>query len=72
MSDQGNPGVLLRGDDGSHYFIPAGDLSQYAVDAEPDTADRVAGAAPRVDAFSVAQTESESTVAFMPIVERTA
>lgn len=70
MSDDGTPGVLLRGEDGSHYFIPHTDLSQYTVGAEPDTADRVAAAAPRVDAYTVHRAGgSDDRVAFFPMPE---
>ena len=30
MTDENPHGVLLKGADGSHYFIPTSDLSKYA------------------------------------------
>jgi hypothetical protein len=54
MNDETQSGVLLKGADGSHYFIPAADLSQYAAgDVPQDAADDVARTAPRLDAFSI-------------------
>ena len=72
MTDEGTKGVLLRSDDGSHYFIPHTDLQQYAVsDASDDLGDKVAQAAPRVDAFTVtrSETEEDTAVAFVPMTE---
>jgi len=71
MNDPSAPGVLLKSEDGSHYFIPYSDLSQYAAH-HPNEAD-VASEAPRVDAFSVSRTGSEAysaaAVAFPPFPE---
>ena len=54
MSDEKTPGVLLKSDEGNHYFIPAADLSQYAVgDLPAGVSEGVATAAPQVHAFSV-------------------
>jgi hypothetical protein len=71
MTDERTPGVLLRGADGSHYFIPDGDLSQYSVgDLPSDVRDGVASAAPKVHAFSVersAGATDEMAAAFFPM-----
>jgi hypothetical protein len=54
MTDAPTSGVLLRGADGSHYFIPHSDLSSYAVkDPHPQAAEQVEANAPRLDAFDV-------------------
>ena len=54
MTDETQSGVLLKGADGSHYLIPAADLSRYAVsDVPQDVGDDVARTAPRLDAFSI-------------------
>jgi hypothetical protein len=64
MSDEKTPGVLLKSDDGNHYFIPAADLSQYAVgDLEAGVSDGVARAAPQVHAFAVKRSGGESGAA---------
>lgn len=66
------PGVLIKGEDGTHYFIPHTELSQFAVGSLPDVAESVAAAAPRLDAFTVQQTsvETEDTAAaFFPMAE---
>ena len=56
LSKEPTPGVLLKGEDGTHYFIPKTDLSGYAVSDVPaplqagaDVAENV----PRLHAFSV-------------------
>jgi hypothetical protein len=69
MTDETTPGVLLKGDDGSHYFIPTADLSQYAVgDLPAEVSDGVASAAPQVDAFSVERSDTaEAAAAFFPM-----
>jgi hypothetical protein len=73
MTDETTPGVLLKGADGSHYFIPTGDLSQYAVaDLPAAVSDGVARAAPQVHAFSVERstgTPAEGAAAFFPMPE---
>jgi hypothetical protein len=68
MSD-GTPGVLLKGEDGSHYFIPHTDLSRFSVGDVGDAGDQVAQAAPRIDAFSVRRGGGEVDVAFFPMPE---
>ena len=71
MNDQSTEGVLLKSEDGSHYFIPYSDLSQYAAH-RPNEAD-VAPEAPRVDALSVSRTGTDAysaaAVAFPPFPE---
>lgn len=69
MTGESTPGVLLKGEDGTHYFIPKTDLSQYAVSDVPaplaagaDVADNV----PRLHAFSVSRVED---AARMPMPE---
>jgi|tagenome__1003787_1003787.scaffolds.fasta_scaffold19736192_2 hypothetical protein len=73
MTDERTPGVLLRSEEGSHYFIPAADLSQYAVgDLPAEVRDGVATAAPQVHAFSVqraAGASDEVGAAFFPMPE---
>jgi hypothetical protein len=68
---EGTEGVLLRSADGGHYFIPHTDLGQYEVGgAGGDLGDRVAQAAPRIDAFSVSRTvEEDENVSFFPMPE---
>ena len=71
MNDPSTSGVLLKSEDGSHYFIPYSDLSQYAAH-QPNEAD-VAAEAPRVEALSVSRTGTEAysaaAVAFPPFPE---
>jgi hypothetical protein len=69
VTDESTPGVLLQGEDGTHYFIPHSDLSGYAVSipkplaAGADVADNV----PRLHAFSVKRVdESEASIVPMP------
>jgi hypothetical protein len=71
VSEETTPGVLLRGQDGTHYFIPQTDLSAYAVTNVPeplaagaDVADNV----PRLHAFAVERTGGEDA-ARMPMPE---
>ena len=71
MNDPSTPGVLLKSEDGSHYFIPYSDLSQYAAQhADEATVD---DAAPRVEAFSVSQAGADAysaaAVMFPPFPE---
>jgi hypothetical protein len=72
MNDPSTPGVLLKSEDGSHYFIPYSDLSQYAEQHQEVTED-VAAAAPRVDALSVSRSGDAgfepAEVAFPPFPE---
>lgn len=64
MTDEAPTGVFLTGADGSHYFIPAADLSQYARPSVPDDAsDEVARTAPRLDAFSIDASSVDPAVA---------
>jgi hypothetical protein len=64
MTDETPNGVLLKGADGSHYFIPATDLSQYAVPhVTADVSDEVARTAPRLDAFSIDPSSGDPAVA---------
>lgn len=69
MSDEGTPGVLLRGADGSHFFIPHTDLSKYAVDGAPDTGDAFENESLQVDAVAVQHSADEGAAAFMPMPE---
>lgn len=68
MTGEPTPGVLLKGEDGSHYFIPKADLSGYAVDNVPPPlaagAD-VAANVPRLHAFAVQRVDA----AHMPTPE---
>ena len=71
MTDETTPGVLLRGADGSHYFIPSSDLSQYGVaDPPPEVKEGVASTAPQVHAFSVERGSDEAgSAAYLPMPE---
>jgi hypothetical protein len=72
MSDEATPGVLLKGADGKHFFIPHTDLSKYAVEGSPDAGGELAAGAPRVDAFAVQRGAGDETAAFMPMPEDSA
>ena len=72
MTGEPTPGVLLKGKDGTHYFIPQTDLSGYAVSnvpeplqAGPDVSDNV----PRLPAFSVHRVAGASDAAQTPMPE---
>jgi len=59
-----NVGVLLKGADGSHYFIPATDLSQYAAPhVTEEKSDEVTSTAPRLDAYSIDASSGDAAVA---------
>jgi len=72
MSDEKTQGVLLKGA-GGHYFIPQGELAQFAVPGNPDPEGTVAASAQRVDAFAVSREpaagEDEDAAAFVFAVE---
>ena len=77
MTGDPTPGVLLKGDDGTHYFIPNTDLSGYAVRDVPEPlaagAD-VAPNVPRLPAFAVQRVEGDAggeseTAAVTPMPE---
>jgi hypothetical protein len=74
MSDEATPGVLLRGADGNHFFIPHTDLSKYAVKGSPDTGGKLDESTLRVDAFAVQRpaADAEESAAFMPMPENSA
>jgi hypothetical protein len=64
MTDETPNGVLLKSADGSHYFIPAADLSQYAAPHVPeDKSDEVTSTAERLDAYSIDASNSDAAVA---------
>ena len=64
MTDETPNGVLLKGADGGHYFIPAADLSQYAAThVTDDMSDEVARTAPRLDAFSIDSSGGDPAIA---------
>jgi hypothetical protein len=66
MTDETPDGVLLKGADGSYYFIPATDLSQYAAPQVTDKAgSEVANTAPRLDAFSIDPSQVDPAVAMI-------
>lgn len=70
MNQEATQGVLLRGADGKHYFIPHTDLSRYALEGMPETGGQLEAGAPRVTAFAVQQTGgAEAAAAFMPMPE---
>jgi hypothetical protein len=61
--------VLLKGEDGTHYFIPKTDLSAYAVQDVPEeltSGDDVANNVPRLHAFAVSRS---GDAAFIPAPE---
>jgi hypothetical protein len=63
--------VLLRGEDGTHYFIPKTDLSAYAVTNVPEplaAGPDVAANVPRLHAFAVERAGGEDA-ARMPMPE---
>jgi hypothetical protein len=69
MTDVPEKGVLLRGADGSHYFIPHSDLSGFAVDnPSDDVGQHLEANAPRLDAYDVQQASDPSAAAawFVP------
>lgn len=69
MTEGTTEGVLLRGEDGTHYFIPKTDLSGYAVSDVPEPLTAGAGVAdnvPRLHAFSVQRVDD---AARMPMPE---
>ena len=72
MSNEPMPGVLLRGADGNHFFIPHTDLSKYEVKGSPDTGGKLDDDSLRVDAFAVQQHAGTETAAFMPMPEDSA
>jgi hypothetical protein len=63
MTDAPTPGVLLKAADGSHYFIPHSDLSEFAVDEPSDEAAEHLQDAPRVDAFEVQRAGGDAPAA---------
>ena len=65
MTDETPNGVLLKGADGSHYFIPATDLSQYAVAAHvtEEKSDEVTSAATQLDAYSIDASSGDAAIA---------
>ena len=69
MSDDGTPGVLLRGADGNHFFIPHTDLSKYALDSAPETGDAFETESVHVEAVAVQQSDDAGATAFMPMPE---
>jgi hypothetical protein len=66
MTDEPPNGVLLKGSDGSHYFIPTTDLSQYsAPQVTDDLHEQVASQAPRLDAFSIDPSSVDPAIAMV-------
>ena len=64
MTDAPTPGVLLRGADGSHYFIPHTDLSGFAVeDPAAEVGEHLDANAARLDAFEVQRAGGEAPAA---------
>jgi len=63
MNGETPNGVLLKAADGSHYFIPATDLSKYA---EPDVTEKkteeVRRTAVQLDAYSIDASSGEEAV----------
>ena len=72
MTGEPTPGVLLKGEDGTHYFIPKTDLSGYAVSDVPESLQAgadVADNVPRLHAFSVQRVAGGSDAAHTPTPE---
>jgi hypothetical protein len=64
MTDETPNGVFLRGADGSYYFIPTTDLSQYAQpDVTKEDGDEFASMAPRLDSYSVDDSNADAAIA---------
>jgi hypothetical protein len=64
MNDETPNGVLLKAADGSHYFIPATDLSQYAAPhVTEEKSDEVKRAASQIDAYSIDASSSDAAIA---------
>jgi hypothetical protein len=64
MTDETPNGVLLKGADGSHYFIPATDLSKYAAPhVTEEKTDDVTSTAQRLDAYSIDDSSGDAAVA---------
>jgi len=63
MNDETPNGVLLKGADGSHYFIPATDLSKYAAPQVTEKkTEEFTRKALRLDAYSVDASSGEKAV----------
>jgi hypothetical protein len=63
-TDAPTPGVMLRAADGSHYFIPHTDLSEYTVEKPPaEVGEHLDQNAPRVDAFEVQRAGGDAPAA---------
>ena len=72
MTGEPTPGVLLKGEDGTHYFIPHTDLSGYAVSDVPKVLQAgadVAANVPRLPAFSVQRVADASDAVHIPTPE---
>ena len=72
MSEEPTSGVLLKGEDGTHYFIPKTDLSGYAVSNVPEPLQAghdVAANVPRLPAFSVQRAVGAADAAQTPMPE---
>ena len=64
MTDETPNGVLLKAADGSHYFIPATDLSQYAAPhITEDKTDEVTSKAPQLDAYAIDSSNADAAIA---------
>lgn len=64
MAEEPTPGVLLRGADGSHYFIPHTDLSGFSVEDPPaELGEHLDAKAPRLDAFQVQRAGEDARAA---------
>jgi hypothetical protein len=59
-----NVGVLLKAADGSHYFIPATDLAQYAAPhVTEDKSSDFTSTAPRFDAYTIDASNADAAIA---------
>ena len=64
MNDETPNGVLLKAADGSHYFIPASELSKYqAAHVTDDQRDEFGKTAERLEAYSIDASNSDAAVA---------
>jgi hypothetical protein len=70
MADEPTRGVLLKGADGTHYFIPHTDLSGFTVEGpSAEVGEHVQANAPRLDAYQVQQASAEEPAAAAWLVE---
>jgi hypothetical protein len=59
MDDEKTQGVLVKGADGTNYFIPQEKLSDFAIPTKLNPDESVTERAPHLDAFEVQAEEEE-------------